>query len=230
MDTECIHVAPPPQMDKYDEENINELELWAVMAFLTRWYHVLKNETLMLYTDNMQVYHMILSGRSINKTCMRWIQELFWTCVVNNIYIVSMYVPTADNVVADTLSRLAYPVTRRNLRCYWMVWICVVKVSYWTLADPTLRVLERENEKLKRESVAQSTMRNRKIQWRCYLRFCANYNFDPYPCSVPQAGLYATYLSQYMLHSSITTYILAVVFFHNINGYIPPRMGDHRPL
>ena len=76
--------------------------------------------------------------------------------------------------------------------------------------------------------MAQSTLRNRTIQWNCYRRFCETYDFDPYPCSVPQAGLYATYLSQYMLHSSITTYILAVVFFHNINGYTPPSLTDHR--
>ena len=115
QDTECQHRAPPPQIDKYDEDNINELELWAVMAALTRWYHILKNKTLVLYTDNMQVYHMILSGRSINKTCMRWIRELFWTCVLNNIYIVPMYVPTADNIVADNLSRLEYTSTRSKL-------------------------------------------------------------------------------------------------------------------
>ena len=45
-------------------------------------------------------------------------------------------------------------------------------------------------------------------------------------CSVTQASIYATYLSKYMLASSIISYLSAVVFFHTLEGFKPPYLAD----
>ena len=108
------HIASPPISDIYDEENINELELWAVLSSLIRWQDHFKGKSVNVFTDNMQVYHNILSGRSRNVTNMSWIREIFWLCAIMNICLIPNYVPTQDNVVADTLSRLPYDSTRRE--------------------------------------------------------------------------------------------------------------------
>ena len=71
--------------------------------------------------------------------------------------------------------------------------------------------------------MAESTLKSRRLQWNCYLRFCSKYSLPVFPCSNAQAALYATFLSEFMVASSITTYIQAVIFFHNIHGHQPPE-------
>ena len=110
----CNHIAYPPSMDSYNEENINELELWAVVVAVKRWLCILKDSTVDLFTDNMQVLYAIMNGRARNPTFMAWIRELFWIGLINNTRIVPHYVRSADNVVADTLSRLPYRKTRNS--------------------------------------------------------------------------------------------------------------------
>ena len=83
-----------------------------------------------------------------------------------------------------------------------------------------------ENDRQKLASVSESTLKNRTQQWKCYLRFCTKFSLQPFPCSNAQAALYATFLSEFMVASSITTYIQAVIFFHNIHGHQPPDWKD----
>ena len=94
------------------------------------------------------------------------------------------------------------------------------------IAEPNLEQLIEENEHLRLASVAESTLRSRELQWRCYLRFCAKFSFGVFPCSNNQESLYATFLSKFMVASSITTYIQAVIFFSNIYGHQPPDWKD----
>ena len=108
------HLVNPPTMDIYNNDNINELELRAVLSAVVKWQRLLKGKSVEVFTDNMQVYHNILSGRSVNVTNMGWIREMFWICALMNICLIPNYVPTKENVVADTLSRLPYPSTRRE--------------------------------------------------------------------------------------------------------------------
>ena len=83
-----------------------------------------------------------------------------------------------------------------------------------------------QNEAQRLSSVAKSTLANRKCQWMCYERFCNKFSLRSVPCSNAQAALYATHLSQYMVASSISNYIHAIIFFHNINGHTPPDWRD----
>ena len=104
----CSHLSPPPTFDVVNR-NINVCELWPVVAGLHRWAPYYRNSRIHIVTDNMQVLAMINTGRSANRTCMNWLREIFWICFVNNLDLHATYIASADNVLADALSRLAYP-------------------------------------------------------------------------------------------------------------------------
>ena len=111
------HLSPPPAY-VFDEfaANINVLELWPIVLGLQRWANVLKNKTLLLFTDNMQVLYMLSNGKSSNTVCMAWIREIFWICIIHNIDIEPRYINTRCNLVADTLSRLPYFRTQEQVK------------------------------------------------------------------------------------------------------------------
>ena len=119
FDLGCSHSCDPPAFHKAPK-NINVLELWPVVAGIRRWGPFFKNCFLHVITDNMQVLAMLCTDRSANKTCMAWLREIFWMCFIWNIDISPSYIKSADNVLADGLSRLPYrgvPPTCSSLLC-----------------------------------------------------------------------------------------------------------------
>lgn len=109
MNTECHHIVDPPQLDVYDPDNIYVLEQWPVVAAFPRWGKLMSNCHVLCETDNLQVSHLLRTGRGTNHTCMFWLRELFWICLVYNIVIYPVYIASEDNVLADLLSRTKYP-------------------------------------------------------------------------------------------------------------------------
>ena len=103
----CSHLVDPPVFDA-PPKNINVLELWPIVAGITRWGHLFANSFVHVITDNMQVLAMLCTGRSANKLCMSWLREIFWMCFIWNIDISPSYIRSADNHLADALSRLPY--------------------------------------------------------------------------------------------------------------------------
>lgn len=114
MLTNCDHLLPAPEIDE-DDCNINVYELFPVLVSIRRWGHIMSGYNVTVVTDNQQVYYMVRTGRSKNHTCMSWLKEIFWCCVKFDIDLSSEYIPTNENVVADTLSRLDYPCVRRKI-------------------------------------------------------------------------------------------------------------------
>lgn len=104
----CTHWVSSPNIDVYDESNINELEFWPVLQAIKHWLPQIHSSRVTCVTDNQQVLNMLRSGRSSNKTCMEWIKELFWVCALHAIEIKSVYIRSEENVWADHLSRLMY--------------------------------------------------------------------------------------------------------------------------
>ena len=83
---DCNHLTPPPsELSSCNSVNINVLELWPIVLGLQRWSKSLSNKSLLLFTDNTQVMHMLINGRSSKKMCMAWIREIFWVCIIHNI-------------------------------------------------------------------------------------------------------------------------------------------------
>lgn len=108
MLTDCSHVVSGPSSDRCDLSNINELELWAVLVGVQRWFPLFRNKAVLLFVDNTQVVYMLRNGTSVNKTCMNWLREIFWMAVIYNIQLHPTYIASEDNVVADVLSRIPY--------------------------------------------------------------------------------------------------------------------------
>ena len=104
----CSHLVSPPSYSG-SKPNINVYELWPLVIGLKRWGSYYTNSRIHFITDNMQVLAMINTGRSANPTCMSWLREMFWLCFILNIDVFASYIPSADNVLADALSRLSYP-------------------------------------------------------------------------------------------------------------------------
>ena len=116
VDSSCGHLINAPPLEVKDlDPNINVYELWPVVWGLKRWAPELKNKSILLFTDNTQVLYMLLKGRSSNITCMSWLRELFWICIIYNIEILPRYINTHCNLVADTLSRLHYFESREEI-------------------------------------------------------------------------------------------------------------------
>lgn len=104
----CGHFVNPPELSESDLCNINVLEMYPVYLGIDRWKQILSGHEVVIQVDNLQVYYMIRTGRSSNPTCMKWIRKLFWLCAKHDIDLTSVYIPSKENVVADTLSRIGY--------------------------------------------------------------------------------------------------------------------------
>lgn len=105
-DKVCGHIGSFPQLPQEEECKINTLELWPVLVGLRRWHHLFKDKRITVYVDNTQVKYMLTNSVSSNPTCMLWLREIFWLCVNSNIQLNPTYISSADNYLADTLSRV----------------------------------------------------------------------------------------------------------------------------
>lgn len=115
INTTCGHVVTPPALHHSDMSNINVLELYPVLCALKRWVEIFRGQSIDVISDNYQVVYMLRTGRSSNKQCMKWIRDIFWLSVTNDFEISTSYITSEDNLLADTLSRLAYPSTCHKL-------------------------------------------------------------------------------------------------------------------
>lgn len=111
----CGHVLPPPLIPDEDQGNINVYELYPVVEGIRRWKDLFRGYLVVVVTDNLQVYHIIRTGRSINRTCMNWVRDLFWLCATNDIELVPEYIASCDDIVADSPSRLRYSRVANNI-------------------------------------------------------------------------------------------------------------------
>lgn len=102
----CKHMVQPPKFDDVSNSNINVKELWPVVAAIQRWCTQWSHMEVLLHTDNTQVMHMVLSGRSSNLEAMNLLRELFWCCAIHNISLSATHIKTQNNIIADRLSRL----------------------------------------------------------------------------------------------------------------------------
>ena len=88
-------------------DNINVLEMWPILQGVRRWGSSWGECNVVCITDNTQVLAAINSGRSTNKTTMRWLRLIFWESVRYNFSIRAVYINTRDNIICDSLSRLS---------------------------------------------------------------------------------------------------------------------------
>lgn len=114
-DDSCGHFVNPPSLSDEDRTNINVLELFPVLEGVKRLKSKFAGFKVIMVVDNLQVLYMIKTGRSANKTCMRWLRELFWICSTEDIELDSEYISSSEYIIADSLSRLAYDNVSSNV-------------------------------------------------------------------------------------------------------------------
>ena len=88
--------------------SIAYLELYAVTVGVALWLKDLtcKNRTIAIFCDNKSVVNMINNSTSSCEYCMILIRFIVLMAMTNNIRITAKYVPTKDNEISDSLSRL----------------------------------------------------------------------------------------------------------------------------
>ena len=106
------------------------------------------------------------------------------------------------------------------MQTYAVFLVCLI------ITEESSSSLKRKAQSYRRESIAESTKRSRRIQWDCYVRACNKFGWDPLPCTVDQACMYVSFLADKMKVSSIVTYYQAVIFMHTCYGLTPVTMSN----
>ena len=94
------------------------------------------------------------------------------------------------------------------------------------VSGPTEGNLRGKARSYREDSVADSTKKARRMQWKAYEKACNKYKWDPYNCSVDQACLYVTFLAERLAYTSIVAYYNAVVYMLVCKGLDPTRMSN----
>ena len=86
--------------------------------------------------------------------------------------------------------------------------------------------LKKKAAEYRKNSVAESTRKNRELQWQSYVRTCEMYNWPVLPCSLDQACWYVTHLAERLSYASVLAYYNAVVYMHACMGLEPVRVNN----
>ena len=78
--------------------------------------------------------------------------------------------------------------------------------------------LENESLQLRMNSVSESTLKSRRMQWNSYLEACNKFGWVLLPCEVQQACSYVDHLSRRLAFTSILAYYEAIIVFHPCEG------------
>ena len=92
--------------------NINVLELAAILLSFIRCSDSIKNCRVLTYCDNLQVCFNLAKDKTVNPLSNDCLRKIFWLCVNNNTYISPVYIPSKYNVDADYLSRNLFLIHR----------------------------------------------------------------------------------------------------------------------
>lgn len=104
-----------------------------------------------------------------------------------------------------------------------MTFVAKLVSCYFTAT--TWEQLTASRMKLMKKSVAPSTLKNRRGQWRCYCRFCKKFKLCNLPCSDDQLSMYATFMSPMLSYSSLLVYLQAVIFVSKLYSVPAPSMS-----
>ena len=93
-----------PVFVKDKEPSIAYLELYALTAGVIQWIHHFQNRRVTLFCDNQSMVSMVNTTTLSCKHCMILIRLLVLKCLVHNVRVFAMFVPSKENVFADMLS------------------------------------------------------------------------------------------------------------------------------
>ena len=94
-------------IDKY-HPSIKYLELLGLAAALLTWGEEIRNQQVIVFCDNMAVVNMVNNGVSSCWNCMHLLRLITLNNLINNRRLFTHHVKTAENSLADALSRLSF--------------------------------------------------------------------------------------------------------------------------
>lgn len=90
-------------------KHITFLELYAVFLSVKRWGKLWAGRHIVVRSDNQAAVAAVNKATSKSADLMLIIRELFWLSVQGDFRLTAQYIPGADNIMADRLSRLSEP-------------------------------------------------------------------------------------------------------------------------
>ena len=94
-----------PLTDHMKRQTIAWRELYALVVALSTWSQHIQHKRILFYIDNAAIVHIINNGCSKNKDLMTLVRSLFCIAAGNSFEFRAEHISSADNAVADALSR-----------------------------------------------------------------------------------------------------------------------------
>lgn len=85
--------------------NIAILEFYPIVLSLLLWGHKMQNHSILFFTDNESLVHVINKKSCRDKSLMFFVRKLVLVCLKNNILFKAKHIPGIHNKLADCLSR-----------------------------------------------------------------------------------------------------------------------------
>ncbi len=98
----CYGEWPPHWLHR----NIAFLEFFPIVLSLCLWGQKMRNQSILFFTDNEALVHVINKQSCRDKTLMVFVRKLVSICLDNNILFRAKHIPGTHNTLADCLSRL----------------------------------------------------------------------------------------------------------------------------
>lgn len=85
--------------------------------------------------------------------------------------------------------------------------------------------LKKRMKKLKGKAVTSATKRSRASQWNCYKMFCKKFQLSWLCMSIFQISLYIVFLSEFLCHDSIVTYLQSLRYMSYVLRFPVPEIS-----
>ena len=85
--------------------NIAILEFYPIVLSLCLWGNKMQNHSILFFTDNEALVHVINKKSCQDKSVMFFVRKLVLVCLKNNILFKAKHIPGVHNTLADCLSR-----------------------------------------------------------------------------------------------------------------------------
>ena len=108
-----ISTTVPPELS---EMCIADLELIAHVVSVRVWGPSWKGAEVTIHTDNMATFFLLTNGRSRDDQRLRMSRSVSTCEVTSQCRLISKWIPTSENTLADALSRVGDPAQRRKFQ------------------------------------------------------------------------------------------------------------------
>ena len=105
-----------PAPEHLEELGIADLELLAHVAAVHLWGPAWHGHEVAIHTDNQATYYLLRNGRSRDDRRLRMSRSIATQGIQHQFRIISEWIPTTENTLADALSRVGDPAQRRKFQ------------------------------------------------------------------------------------------------------------------